>query len=132
MWNVSSAVHPAVEQFIVATNAGDLSRLLQLFANDSIVNDQLQEWRGLDAIEKWAARHVLGEQLSFRPTHCLAHYGNYIVDAHVDGTFDKRGLPDPLEAHLYFCLAGDKIVQLIILQDRSGTFRLDELLRRSP
>lgn len=131
MWNVSSTLHPAVEQFIQATNAGDLSRLLQVFADDSIVNDQLQEWRGLEAIEEWAGRCVLGERLFFRLTHCLAHHGNFIVDAHVDGSFDKRGLPDPLEAHLYFCLADDKIVQLIILQDRSGTFRLDELLRRS-
>jgi hypothetical protein len=129
---VISALHPAIEQFILATNAGDLSRLLRVFAKDSIVNDQLQQWHGLEAIREWAIRDVVGERLSLCLTSCVEHYGNYVAHAHADGVFDKRGLPDPLEVHLYFSLAADKIVQLIILRDRSGTFRLDELLRRSP
>jgi hypothetical protein len=129
---VNSALHPTIEQFIVATNAGDLSRLLRVFAEDSIVNDQLQEWQGLEAITRWAIRDVLEERLSLRLTTCVEHYGHYVVNAHADGTFDKRGLPDPLEVRLYFSLAEGKIIQLIVLRDRSGTFRLDELLRRSP
>jgi hypothetical protein len=132
MRGVNSAPHPTIEQFILATNAGDLSHLLRVFAKDSIVNDQLQEWRGLEAIGEWAIRDVFGERLSLHLTSCVEHYGNYVVHAHADGMFDKRGLPDPLEVRLYFSLAEGKIVQLIILRDRSGTFRLDELLRRSP
>jgi hypothetical protein len=119
---------PNVVQFLDAANAGDLPRLLRVFAKDSIVNDQLQEWRGLAAIEQWAIRDLIGEQLSLRAFQCIEHYGHCVVRAHVDGNFDKRGLPDPLEVHLYFTLAEDKIVQLIVLRDLAGTSRLDALL----
>jgi hypothetical protein len=114
-----------VAQFIAATNAGDLSRLLEGFATDSIVNDQLQQWRGLAELSKWAEHELIGQQLSLRPTHCIQHYGHCIVAAHADGKFDKRGLPDPLEVLLYFTLAERKIVQLIILRDLSGTSPFD-------
>jgi hypothetical protein len=42
------------------------------------------------------------------------HYGHVIVRANIDGTFDKRGLPDPLQLDFYFSARDDKIVQLII------------------
>jgi hypothetical protein len=116
-----------VAQFIEATNAGDLSRLLGVFAVDSIVNDQLQQWRGIAQLSEWAERDVIGQQLSFRATHCLQHYGHCVVAAHADGNFDKRGLPDPLEVLLYFTLAEGKIVQLIVLRDHSGTSSFDAL-----
>jgi hypothetical protein len=118
-----------VEQFIAATNAGDLSRLLEVFATDSIVNDQLQQWRGLAELSKWAERDVIGQQLSLRPTHCIQHYGHCVVAAHADGKLDKRGLPDPLEVLLYFTLAQGKIVQLIVLRDFSGTSPFEVSLR---
>ncbi|QAA93202.1 nuclear transport factor 2 family protein [Pollutimonas thiosulfatoxidans] len=120
-----------VAQFIEATNAGDLSRVLDVFAADSIVNDQLQQWRGLAELCSWAQRDVIGEQLTLHPIHCLQHYGHCVVAAHADGTFDKRGLPDPLEVLLYFTLADDKIVQLIVLRDLSGTSPFDGSLRSS-
>jgi len=121
-----------VTQFIEATNAGDLSHILDVFAADSIVNDQLQQWRGLAELSKWAECDVIGQQLSLRPTHCVQHYGHCVVAAHADGNFDKRGLPDPLEVLLYFTLAEDKIVQLIILRDHSGTSPFDASLRSTP
>lgn len=114
-----------VAQFIEAMNAGDLPRLLETFAADAIVNDQLQQWRGLAELTKWAKRDVIGQQLSLRPMLCVQHYGHCVVAAHADGEFDKRGLPDPLEVLLYFTLAEDKIVQLIILRDYSGTSPFD-------
>ena len=120
-----STLPPRVAQFIEATNAGDLPRLLDVFAADSIVNDQLQQWRGLAELSKWAERDVIGQQLSLGAIHCIPHYGHCVVEAHADGNFDKRGLPDPLEVLLYFTLAEDKIVQLIVLRDYSGTCSLD-------
>ncbi|WP_299998224.1 nuclear transport factor 2 family protein [uncultured Cedecea sp.] len=120
-----------VAQFIEATNAGDLSRLLEVFAADSIVNDQLRQWRGLTELSKWAECDVIGQQLSLRPIHCVQHYGHCVVAAHADGKFDRRGLPDPLEVLLYFTLAEDQIVQLIILRDLSGTSPFDTSLRSS-
>ncbi len=123
---------PGVAQFFEALNAGDLSRLLEVFVADAIVNDQLQQWRGLAQLSEWAERDVIGEQLSLRAIRCIQHYGHCVVAAHADGNFDKRGLPDPLEVLLYFTLAEDKIVQLIVLSDRSGTSSFDASLRSSP
>lgn len=123
-----SILPPKVAQFFEAMKTGDLSRLLEVFAADSIVNDQLQQWRGLAELSHWAERDVIGQQLSFRAIHCIQHYGHCVVLAHADGNFDKRGLPDPLEVLLYFTLVEDKIVQLIVLPDRSGTSRFDALL----
>lgn len=122
----------SIAQFFEATKAGDLPGLLRVFAEDTIVNDQLRECRGLAAIRQWAECDVIGQHLSLRAIRCVEHYGHCIVTAHADGDFDKRGLPDPLEVQLYFALAEDKIVQLIILRDLSGTSRLDDLLRGSP
>ncbi|NYT84772.1 nuclear transport factor 2 family protein [Pollutimonas harenae] len=116
-----------VAQFIEATNSGDLSRLLNVFAADAIVNDQLQQWCGAAELRKWAELDVIGQQLTLRPIHCVQHYGHCVVAANADGKFDKRGLPDPLEVLLYFTLAEDRIVQLIILRDRSGTSPFDAL-----
>lgn len=121
----------SVAQFIEATNTGNLSRLLSAFAADAIVNDQLQQWRGIAELKKWAELDVIGQKLTLRPTHCVPHYGHCVVAANADGNFDKRGLPDPLEVLLYFTLAEDRIVQLIILRDRSGTSPCDEVLRSS-
>lgn len=120
-----SFLPPTVAEFFEATNAGDLSRLLEVFTADSIVNDQLQQWRGLTQLREWAERDVIAQQLSLRPTHWIQHYGHCVVAAHADGNFDKRGLPDPLKVLLYFTLTQDKIVQLIVLRDRSGTSSFD-------
>ncbi len=116
---------PRVAQFFEATNAGDLPRLIETFVPDAIVNDQLQQWRGLAELREWADRDVIGQQLSFRLIHWIEHYGHSVVAAHVDGSFDKRGLPDPMGVLLYFTLAEDKIVQLIVLRDLSGTASCD-------
>lgn len=47
----------------------------------------------------------------------VEHYGHAIVTAHVDGDYDKRGLPDPLAVTFYFSIHGNKIIQLIILRN---------------
>ena len=44
-----------------------------------------------------------------------------IVRANIDGTFDKRGLPGPLQLDFYFSARDDKIVQLIIFRNQSST-----------
>ena len=107
-----------VTAFVEATNSFDLERLLATLSDDALVNDQLCDYWGKAAIREWAARDVIGERLTMDVTTTVEHYGNFIVTANVDGTFDKRGLPDPLTLAFYFTLCGDQIVQLIILRNR--------------
>jgi hypothetical protein len=111
---------PPVAAYIRATNLCDLDALLQTFVDDALVNDQLIDYWGKEAIAAWAAHDIIGERLTLKVVKTVQHYGQSIVTAHVDGLFDKRGLPNPLVLAFYFSSCGDKIVQLIILRNQSG------------
>jgi hypothetical protein len=109
-----------VAGYIHATNLGNLDALLETFVDDALVNDQLVDYWGKEAIAAWAARDIIGERLTLKVVNTVQHYGHSIVTAHVDGLFDKRGLPDPLVLVFYFSSYNNKIVQLIILRNQSG------------
>jgi hypothetical protein len=117
--DVTAALPPSVAAYIRATNLCDLDALLATFVDDALVNDQLTDYWGKEAIAAWAARDIIGERLTLKVVKIVQHYGNSIVTAHVDGLFDKRGLPDPLELAFYFSSYDNKIVQLIILRNQS-------------
>jgi hypothetical protein len=116
--NVGAALPPLVAEYVEATNSFDLERLLATFADDALVNDQLRDYWGLAAIRDWAERDIIGERITMNVVEVIQHYGNFIVTANVDGSYDKRGLPDPLVLAFYFTPHGDRIVQLIILRNR--------------
>jgi hypothetical protein len=107
-----------VSAFVEATNSFDLERLMVIFADDALVNDQLRDYWGKPAIRDWAEREIIGERLTIAVTKVVKHYGSFIVTAEVDGNFDKRGLPDPLVLAFYFTPHNDVIIQLIILRNR--------------
>jgi hypothetical protein len=109
-----------VAAYINATNALDLHALLATFADDALVNDQLQNYWGKAAIAEWAARDIIGARLTMYVVDVLKHYEHVTVTAHVDGDFDKRGLPDPLVLTFHFSPRGAQIVQLIILRNQAG------------
>jgi ketosteroid isomerase-like protein len=101
--------------FIRATNTLDIDMLLATFADDALVNDQLHDLWGTQAIREWAARDIIGVRMTMYVVKVVEHYGHAIVTANVDGDYDKRGLPEPLVVTLYFSISDNKIVQLIIL-----------------
>jgi ketosteroid isomerase-like protein len=113
-----AALSPPVAAYVKATNSFDLERLLELFADDALVNDQLRDYWGKPAIREWAERDIVGQNLTMEVTTVIEHYGNCIVTANVRGKFDMAGLPDPLVYAFYFSPHGDRIVQLIILRNR--------------
>ncbi len=111
---------PPIAAFVRAANLGDIHALLATFVDDALVNDQLQDYWGKEAISAWAAGDIIGERLTLAVVKAVEHYGHCIVTAHIDGLFDKRGLPDPLVHVFYFSSSGSKIVKLIILRNQSG------------
>jgi hypothetical protein len=115
------ALPAPVAAYINATNALDLRALLATFADDAFVNDQLQDYWGKVAIAEWAARDIIGARLTMYVVNVLEHHGHVAVTAHVDGDYDKRGLPDPLVLAFHFSPRGDEIAQLIILRNQAGT-----------
>jgi hypothetical protein len=117
---MTAGLPPSVSAYIRATNLSDLDALLETFVDDALVNDQLRDYWSKEAIAGWAARDIIGERLTLKVVNTVQHYGHSIVTAHVDGLFDKRGLPDPLVLTFYFSSQDGKIVQLIILRNQSG------------
>jgi len=114
-----TSLPPLIEDYIDATNRFDLEGLLAIFADDALVNDQLRDYWGKPAIREWAKRDIIGVRMTMEVTKVIEHYGHFIVTANVTGDFDQRGLPDPLVLAFYFSAHGDRIVQLIILRNRS-------------
>lgn len=108
---------PVVECFVDAVNHGNPASLMQCFADDALVNDELVEYVGSERIRVWTERHVIGRRLALHAVSCVASPGRAVVTAHVTGEFDVRGLPDPLVLSLYFSLLGEKIIQLVVLQN---------------
>jgi hypothetical protein len=115
----SAVLSPPVSAYIDATNRCDLEGLLVTFADNAFVNDQLRDYWGKPAIREWAARDITGQSLTMDVTNVIEHYGHFIVTANVRGKFDMRGLPDPLVHAFHFTPHGGRIVQLVILRNRS-------------
>src|SRR5271168_5441642 len=114
--NAPVAIPPLVAAYVEVANSFDLERLLVIFAENALLNDQLRDYWGKPAITEWAKRDIIGERLTINVTKVINHHGNFIVTANVDGNYDKRGLPDPLVLAFYFTAQSDLIVQLIILR----------------
>src|SRR5271154_3579872 len=72
----------SVAAYIRATNACDLDALLATFVDDALVNDQLQDHWGREAIAAWAARDIIGERMTLEVGNTVRHYGHSIVTAH--------------------------------------------------
>jgi hypothetical protein len=106
-----------VAAFIGAVNAGDLSAILATFTAGALVNDELQEHWGREAIAHWAARAVLAQRLSLAAARVVLNDNHAVVTAAASGTFDKRGLPDPLLLTFYFSIHDGKLDQLLILRN---------------
>jgi hypothetical protein len=110
-----------VAGFVRAANGCDLEALLATFVDDGLVNDQLCDYWGKQQLREWVSNDIIRDKLTIHVVKSIQHYGQVTVTAHVDGDFDKRGLPHPLVLAFYFSVRNDKIVQLIILRNQSGT-----------
>lgn len=115
-----AALPAPVAAYIAATNAFDAGALIACFAEGALVNDQLRDYWGLDAIKAWAEREIVGAKVTMKVLKFVEHFGDVIVTANVDGDYDKTGLPGPLVLAFYFVLRADKIVRLIILNNKTA------------
>jgi hypothetical protein len=121
MCQVQIPLPAAVQGFVTAMNAFDGAAILQVFADDALVNDIRREFRGKRAIGSWIEREVVGARVTLSVLGFREHYGDIILTGQIDGEFDKAGLPAPLILTFYFTLRftlqGDRIVQLIIIHN---------------
>ena len=103
-----------IEHYLRTVNAGDAEAFFAGFTDDAVVRDLNREMRGLDAIEKWARKDIFAVHARFDVTSVSEKGGRTIVTVEIDGTFDKKGLPDPLLMDHAFTVAGGKITELVV------------------
>jgi hypothetical protein len=86
-----AVVSPPVGAYVEATNSFNLEGLLDLFADDALVNDQLRHYWRKPAIREWAAGDIIGQRLTMDVTVVIEHYESLIITANVGGKFDMTG-----------------------------------------
>jgi ketosteroid isomerase-like protein len=116
--DITRRLPPVIAAYVKASNDADSNAFLGVFTDDAVVNDIQREFRGRVAIRKWAEREIFAANVTMEVMRAVDHYGNVIVTAKLDGTYDKAGLPDPLILTFYFTVREDKITTLIILHNK--------------
>jgi ketosteroid isomerase-like protein len=118
----SATLPPAVAAYLAAVNAHDLDGMVATFAPDAYVNDARREINGIDAIRAWAAKEMVGDQVTMEVREVVDHYGQTIVRSRYDGTYDKTNLPAELIMSDYFALCDGKIVSLTVVRNQPSPY----------
>ena len=104
---------------IAACNAHDIEAWMATFAPDAMLNDMQREFLGTDSIRAFAKAEIFGAKVTMAVERAWDRHGDVTVHSRIDGTYDKKGLPDPLILSFYFTLKGGLITQLIIVHNKS-------------
>jgi hypothetical protein len=115
--NDTVSLPPVVAGHIDAVNAHDEDAIVATFADGALVNDAHREFWGSEAIRRWVAREMTGDQVTIDVTEVIDHHGDTIVRGRYDGTFDKTNLPEELILTNYFTVRNGKIVSLIVIRN---------------
>jgi hypothetical protein len=119
---VSTELNGVVAEHIAAVNAFDTEGIVATFAPDAYVNDNRREIRGADAIRAFMAKEFVGDHVTMEVREVLDHYGDIIVRARYDGTYDKTGLPDEFIMTSYFGIRDGKITSLAIIFNQPSPY----------
>ncbi len=111
-----------VAEHIAAVNAFDVDRIVATFAADAYVNDNRREIWGTDAIGDFVAKEFVGDHVTMEVREVLDHYGDIIVRARYDGTYDKTDLPEELVLTSYFGVCDDKITSLTVIFNQPSPY----------
>jgi ketosteroid isomerase-like protein len=112
----------AVADYIAAVNALDTDGIVATFAEDAYVNDNRREINGLHAIRRFFAKEFVGDRVTMEVREVIDHFGDIIVRARFDGTYDKTNLPDELIMTSYFSVRDNKIVSLAVIFNQPSDY----------
>jgi hypothetical protein len=112
-----------VAEHVATVNAGDLDAIVATFAEDAYINDARREFRGIDAIRRFIAKEIVGDNITMDVREVLEHHDQTIVCAAYEGDFDRTNLPDgDVILTNYFSVRDDKIVSLITINNRPAEY----------
>ena len=111
-----------VAEHIRAVNAFDIDAIVATFAKDAYVNDNRREIVGIEAIQRWVEKEMVGDHVTIEVREVLDHYGDTIVRGVYDGEYDKTNLPKELLLSNYFKVRNGKIASLIIIFNQPSPY----------
>jgi hypothetical protein len=111
-----------VAEHIRAVNAFDTDAIVATFADDAYVNDNRREIRGKDAIRRFMAKEFVGDSVTMQIREVVDHYGDIIVRARYDGTYDKTNLPEELVMSSYFSIRDGRIISLTVISNQPSPY----------
>jgi SnoaL-like domain len=120
--NTAVTLPSVVAEHIDAVNAFDVDRIMATFAPDAYINDNRREIRGADAVRKFIAKEFVGDKVTVDVRAVIDHYGDIIVRASYDGTYDKTNLPDEFIMTSYFSIRDGKLVSLAIIFNQPSPY----------
>jgi SnoaL-like domain len=120
--NPAAVLPPVVAEHIDAVNAFDTDRIVSTFAPGAYVNDNRREIWGAEAIRKFMAKEFVGDHVTMEVREVIDHYGDIIVRAKYEGTYDKTNLPDELVMTSYFALREGKITSLTVIFNQPSPY----------
>ena len=113
---------PIIAEHIDAVNAHDTDRIMNTFADDAYVNDNRREIWGVDAIRKLMDNEFVEFKVTMDVRQIIDHYGDIIVSAKYEGTYDRTDLPDEVVMSNYFSIRDGKIVGLTIILNQPSPY----------
>jgi hypothetical protein len=119
---VITELPPIVAEYIDAVNALDTDRIVNTFGVDAYVNDVQREIWGADAIREFMDKEIVGYHVAMEVREIINNYGDIIVRAKWDGTYDKANLPDEIVISSYFSIRDGKIVSLTIILNQPSPY----------
>jgi hypothetical protein len=118
----STELTGVIADHIAAVNAFDTDAIVATFAPDAYVNDARREINGIDAIRAWVAKEMVGDHVTMEVREVVDHYGDTIVRARYDGSYDKTNLPEELVMSNYFSVREGRIVSLAVIFNQLSPF----------
>jgi hypothetical protein len=119
---MSTELPAIVAEYIAAVNDFDTDRIVATFAPDAYVNDNRREIWGTESIRAFMAKEFVGDHVTMEVREVVDHYGDIIVLARFDGTYDKTNLPDELVMSSYFSVREGRIVSLAVIFNQPSPY----------
>ena len=119
---MSTELPAIVAEYIAAVNALDTDRIVATFTQDAYVNDNRREIWGTEAMRAFFAKEFVGDHVTMEVREVVDHYGDILVLAKFDGTYDKAGLPDELLMTSYFGVRDGKITNLTVIFNQPSPY----------
>jgi ketosteroid isomerase-like protein len=119
--STTRSLPPAISGYLAASDRGDAEAVVRCMAEDAVVVDEDQEWRGTDAIRRWRGTVATAYDYTVQVTGAKAlgeadNAGCYDVYLHLEGNFPGG----EVDLTSRFALRDGRIARLEIVPTEAG------------